>query len=372
MYFNLDHQRKLRILNYYKKEADEYRKKKEEEKKQKIQEELSYLQEREKKQQESDEQLSLEESRKKKALMEEYLEMLQKTKNYLPGYHFKPKNNEVIINNWGKSKEETIEENNNYYNLINSKNKSVAFNENSFNNKEFNALNSKDKVRLLIRPIDSMNKFLTDEQNENEVKSFFLKQKKNKQNYYKDLLYSQYENTAKKNKNIFGTEDMLILQQKKKKLITENPYRQKNEYFVGDSNLKNNPILNPENNMRYNKYLKNFYKDITLIDNNAPSNDNDMKIKVDEYNNNFIKYDNNAKNTNNYMAMNGSNIISDYKINNDINKYKLNNNNGLSRNFSDIYNNYKTSNDVYSNINNIGNKHKMLSMSKRSMSQIQI
>ena len=165
---------------------------------------------------------------------------------------------------------------------------------------------------------------------------------------------------------------MLILQQKKKKLITENPYRQKNEYFVGDSNLKNNPILNPENNMRYNKYLKNFYKDITLIDNNAPSNDNDMKIKVDEYNNNFIKYDNNAKNTNNYMAMNGSNIISDYKINNDINKYKLNNNNGLSRNFSDIYNNYKTSNDVYSNINNIGNKHKMLSMSKRSMSQIQI
>ena len=124
--------------------------------------------------------------------------------------------------------------------------------------------------------------------------------------------------------------------------------------------------------MRYNKYLKNFYKDITLIDNNAPSNDNDMKIKVDEYNNNFIKYDNNAKNTNNYMAMNGSNIISDYKINNDINKYKLKNNNGLSRNFSDIYNNYKTSNDVYSNINNIGNKHKMLSMSKRSMSQIQI
>ena len=51
----------------------------------------------------------------------------------------------------------------------------MAFNENSFNNKEFNALNSKDKVRLLIRPIDSMNKFLTDEQNLKEVNLFFMR-----------------------------------------------------------------------------------------------------------------------------------------------------------------------------------------------------
>ena len=41
MYFNLDHQRKLKILNYYKKEADEYRKKKQEQKRQQIQEELN-------------------------------------------------------------------------------------------------------------------------------------------------------------------------------------------------------------------------------------------------------------------------------------------------------------------------------------------
>ena len=303
--------------------------------------------------------------------MDEYLEILQKTKNYLPGYHYRPKNNAVIINNWGKSKEESIEENNNYYNMINNKNKSLSFDENSYNNynNAFNSMNNNDKVRLLIKPIDSMYKFLTDEQNENEVNSFFLKQKKNKQNFYKNLLYSQYENTAKKNKNIFGTDDMLILQQKKKQLITENPYRQKNEYFFGDSNLKNNPILNPENNMRYNKYFKNFYKDISLNDINNEENINGNS------NGNINDIE---KNRSNYMAMNGSNIISDYKLNNEINKYKINyNNNGLSRNFSDIYNNYKTSNDNYNikNYNiydNIENKHTMLSNSKRSLSQIQI
>ena len=46
MYFNLDHQRKLKILKYYQKEADEYRRKKEEAKKQQIQEELYFLHER--------------------------------------------------------------------------------------------------------------------------------------------------------------------------------------------------------------------------------------------------------------------------------------------------------------------------------------
>ena len=66
------------------------------------------------------------------------------------------------------------------------------------------------KDRLIIKPIDSMNKFLIDEQNEKEVNSFFLKQK----NFYKDLLYSKYQNTALKNKTINGSEDILILQQK--------------------------------------------------------------------------------------------------------------------------------------------------------------
>ena len=403
MYFNLDNQRKQKILNYYKNEADNYRRKKQEAKKQQIQEEINYLREREEKQHESDVKLIQENYRKKNALMQEYLEMLKKTKNYLPGYHFKPKNNDVIINNWGKSKEESLEDNihynNNYYHSNNYKNNSFDCNKNNSNS--FNELNPIEKARLIIKPVDSMNKFLTDEQNENEVKNYFLKQRKNKENFYKELLYSQYENTAKKNKNIFGTDDMLILKQKKKKLITENPYREKNEYGFGNSNLVNNPILNPENNMRYNKYFKDFYPDTPLEKieiGNKPFKDNDFgslknlnnlnndnQTKVDNYSNNFNEYNNyiNKNNNtfiNNYMnekrqsnmATNGENIINNYKINDDILKDKKNYR--LSRNFSDINNGFKTLNNNY-NINynnNFESRNQPLNNATRSMSQIYI
>ena len=63
-----------------------------------------------------------------------------------------------------------------------------------------------------------------------------------------DLLYSKYKNSAK-------------IYLKKKKLITENPYK-KNEYGFGDSNLENKPILNLENKMKYNKYFKYLYRDL--------------------------------------------------------------------------------------------------------------
>ena len=403
MYFNLDNQRKQKILNYYKNEADNYRRKKQEAKKQQIQEEINYLREREEKQHESDLKLIQENYRKKNALMQEYLEMLKKTKNYLPGYHFKSKNNDVIINNWGKSKEESLEDNihynNNYYHSNNYKNNS--FDCNKYNSNSFNELNPIEKARLIIKPIDSMNKFLTDEQNENEVKNYFLRQRKNKENFYKELLYSQYENTAKKNKNIFGTEDMLILKQKKKKLITENPYREKNEYGFGNSNLVNNPILNPENNMRYNKYFKDFYPDTPLEKieiGNKPFKDNDFgslknlnnlnndnQTKVDNYSNNFNEYNNyiNKNNNtfiNNYMnekrqsnmATNGENIINNYKINDDILKDKKNYR--LSRNFSDINNGFKTLNNNYNiNYNNdFESRNQPLNNATRSMSQIYI
>ena len=403
MYFNLDNQRKQKILNYYKNEADNYRRKKQEAKKQQIQEEINYLREREEKQHESDLKLIQENYRKKNALMQEYLEMLKKTKNYLPGYHFKPKNNDVIINNWGKSKEESLEDNihynNNYYHSNNYKNNSFDCNKNNSNS--FNELNPIEKARLIIKPIDSMNKFLTDEQNENEVKNYFLRQRKNKENFYKELLYSQYENTAKKNKNIFGTDDMLILKQKKKKLITENPYREKNEYGFGNSNLVNNPILNPENNMRYNKYFKDFYPDTPLEKieiGNKPFKDNDFgslknlnnlnndnQTKVDNYSNNFNEYNNyiNKNNNtfiNNYMnekrqsnmATNGENIINNYKINDDILKDKKNYR--LSRNFSDINNGFKTLNNNYNiNYNNdFESRNQPLNNATRSMSQIYI
>ena len=377
MYFNLDRQKKQKILNNYKKELLEHQRKKQEAKKLKIQEERNFLIETEIKQQQSEEKILQEQNRKKKALMQEYLDMIKKTKNYLPGYHFQQKNNEVIINNWGKSKEEFYKENNiNNFHTINHN-----YNNNLYDGNRFNNLSEIEKVRQIIRPVDSMNKFLTDEQNEKEVKSYFLKRKQNKENYYKNLFFSQHNDSVKKNLNLYGTEDILILKQKKKKLLTENPYRQKSENRFSNSYLENNPILNPENNMRYNKYFKELYPDIsterahnrnysinydkiTENNNNAPNNLINVEIN-DNYNNNNNNYNNNDLNeyniSNNYnnnymnekvennMAKNGNNIINNFNNNkvfyydyykNNINKNNpnLRINNRLSRNYSDIYN----------------------------------
>ena len=406
MYFNLDRQRKQKLLNDYKKELLDYQRKKQEAKKLKIQEERNFLHETEIKQQKSDEIILQEQNRKKKALMQEYLDMIKKSKNYLPGYHFQPKNKEVIINNWGKSKEEFYKENNINNNFhINHKN-------NSYDTNKFNNLSEIEKVKQLIKPVDSMFQFLTDEQNENEVKSYFLKQKQNKQNFYKNLLYSQHDDSVKKNLNLYGTEDILILKQKKKKLLTENPYRQKNEYRFGKSNLVNNPILNPENNMRYNKYFKELYPDIPTDrtdnsncqdnndennqnSNNAPNNLNDEGNDNNNNTNNMKEYNfnnNNYKNkyinekVENNMAKNGNNIINNFNNNkvfyydyykNNINKNNpnLRINNRLSRNYSDIYNLPRKLRNNYSisyNNNNIYNdafEHRFLNNSRRSMSQ---
>ena len=330
MYFNLDNQRKQNILKYYQKEANDYRRKKEEEKKQRIQEELNYIHQKEQNQHESDEKISEENYKKKKAIMDEYLEMLQKTKNYLPGYHFSPEKKEVIINNWGKSKEEYLRENNN--NNLYSRNK--LFESNSLKN-----FNSYNRGKLNIKPIDTMNTYLTDDINDNEINSFLLRQKQNKKNYYKDLLFSQHIDSARKNKNIFGTEDFLVLNERKKKLITENPYRKKNEYGFGDSILESNPIVNPENNIRYNKYLKDFYPNMSSdkneIDNNSNINKINNKININNYNkdNNIYKNNYNNQKSENNLVINGSNIMNNYNI--DISKLKSNNDN-LYRNFKDI------------------------------------
>ena len=207
MNFNLDNQRKQNILKYYQKEANDYRRKREEEKKQRIQEELNYMHQKELSQQESDEKICEENYKKKKEIMDEYLEMLQKTKNNIPGYHISPKNKEVIINNWGKSKEEYLRENNN-----NNFSRNKLFESNSLKN-----LNSFNNRKLNIKPIDTMNRYLTDDINNNDINSFLMRLKQNKKNYYKDLLFSQHIDSARKDKNIFGTEDFLVLNERKKK-----------------------------------------------------------------------------------------------------------------------------------------------------------
>jgi len=349
MYFNLDREKKQKILNYYKQEAIDSRRKKETQKKLKIQDELNFLHEKELEELESEKKAMEEQTKKKKALMQEYLQMLQKTKNNIPGYHFQRKNKEVILKNWGKSKEESLKENTNDFNFNKNKNNSMNIEDN------FNSLSQIEKARQIIKPIDHMNQFLTDEQNLDKVNLFFMQRKNHKRDFYKNLLFSQHEQSNQLNKDKFGTEDILILKQKKKNLISDNPYRKKYQSGFNNSTLENNPILNPRNNIRYNKYFKELYQNDIKQNINNMFNSNDLYYNK---NNNFT-----IERTHNNMVLTGNNVINSFDK-----KDKM------VRNFSGILNNDlpKQKNefnyDKELNLDNIKNTNNKI-LSNRSMSQ---
>ena len=253
MFFNLDKSAKEQILASYKRDALEYKRKKEEEKNRRILEERKFMELSKLYQQESYDIINKERERKKKALMQEYQEYLHKTKLNEPGYHYKPKSNEVIINNWGNDKSQK----NDIYNIWNKKNKKNNIN-NLYNSVDFRLLSPLEKAKKIIKRDDCMNKFLTDEQNSKELNNYFRILNENKQNYYKDMLYSQFQEANKKDKDLYGTEDALILKQRKKNFLADNPYIKNRKYYFGNSALINNPILNPQNNLRYNKYFNNY------------------------------------------------------------------------------------------------------------------
>lgn len=349
MYFNLDREKKQKILNYYKQEAIDSRRKKETQKKLKIQDELNFLHEKELEELESEKKAMEEQTKKKKALMQEYLQMLQKTKNNIPGYHFQRKNKEVILKNWGKSKEESLKEYTNDFNFNKNKNNSMNIEDN------FNSLSQIEKARQIIKPIDHMNQFLTDEQNLDKVNLFFMQRKNHKRDFYKNLLFSQHEQSNQLNKDKFGTEDILILKQKKKNLISDNPYRKKYQISFNNSTLENNPILNPRNNIRYNKYFKELYQNDIKQNINNMFNSNDLYYNK---NNNFT-----IERTHNNMVLTGNNVINSFDK-----KDKM------VRNFSGILNNDlpKQKNefnyDKELNLENINNTNNKI-LSNRSMSQ---
>ena len=352
MFYNIDRQRKQKLLNYYKKEALDSKMKKEIEKKLKIQDELNYLHKKELEELENEKKTIEEQNKKKKALMQEYLQMLKKTKNNIPGFHFHKKNKDVIINNWGKSKDEYLSQSNREYTYANHNSNDYSINDN------FNSLSQIEKARQIIKPIDCMNQFLTDEQNEDKVKLFFLKRKNNKRDFYKHLLFSQHEESNKLNKDKFGTEDILILKQKKKNLLSDNPYRKKYQLSFGNSNLENNPILNPSNNINYNKYFDHFFKD------NINQGTNRM-LKSNDYYNGNKKYNYTIERTHNNMAINGNNIINNF----DKNEKFVRNLSGVFQNdLVEEKNGFNIKGNKYIkelNLNDINNKV----LSTRSMSQ---
>lgn len=330
MLFNLDKETKKNILEHYRQEALFKKLKKEEEKKREIEEERKNLEQKQIRQKQTIDIMNKEKFYKRNKLKEEYNLMLQKTKGYIP------RKMDIKINNWGQSKDQFIlpEVKTNNNNYINEKTDTKSF-LNNYNKYDFVQLSPYQKEKEILKQVDHMNEYLTDKQNINELIQYFKKQKENRHYFYKDLLFSQYKDALNKNLNLYGTNDELILKQRKKKFISENPYIRQRKYDFGSSSLEHNPILNPENNYDYNKYInfKNFSingrNNNRVKENKGKSYDNYLQRNFSNFNNNlskennpYYRYDNNFNVNDNFL--NGSNSV---KVNKNIlnNNYSRNN-----------------------------------------------
>jgi hypothetical protein len=352
MLFNLDKETKKNILEHYKQEALFKKLKKEEEKKREIEEERKNLEQKQKRQKQTIDIMNKEKFYNRNKLKEEYNLMLQKTKGYIP------RKMDIKINNWGQSKDQFIlpEVKTNNNNYINEKTDTKSF-LNNYNKYDFVQLSPYQKEKEILKQVDHMNEYLTDKQNINELIQYFKIQKENRHKFYKDLLFSQYKNALNKNLNLYGTNDELILKQRKKKFISENPYIRQRKYDFGSSSLEHNPILNPENNYDYNKYInfKNFSingrNNNKLKENKGKSYDNylqrnfsNFNINSNKENNPYYRYDNNFNLNDNIL--NGNNSVK-------VNKNVLDNN--YSRNnYVSLYSEapLKITNNKFSIINN--------------------
>ena len=365
MLFNLDRNLKQSILEEYQKEAMLYRKKKQEEKDQKIKEEQEYLNQINKREEESFKIKKQDEDIKKNNQKKYYEDILANSPNK------NSRKKELIIKNWGQSRNQPKENNE----LVNSFRKD--------NNKyeiDYFSLSPEEKERLYIRKDDDhMNKFLTDEQNKDELSKFLKDEKFFRQKYYKDLINSQYEEAQRINKDRYGTNDILIVENKRKKYFNDNNFiTGTKKYDFGKSNLLHNPIVNPENNIGYNKYINyrlsksNIFKNIfdnnnvntphsNLMNNNKSlltiQNDkyipNRLNNKKKENNDNYS----NEKMENNIYTQSESNILDNNK---EVEK-KLSINN---------YGRYSNDNifDYNKNINNI--KYNYLNTPRRNLYEL--
>ena len=245
MLFNLDKESKKNILENYRIEALLSSLRKKVQKRKEIEEDKYNLLQKEKRQKEMMEQINKEKLIKRENIKKEYNLMLQRTKG-LP-----IKKTKLILNNWGQKNENLILPAINSDNFIQNKSRII----NNINNNDFRKLSPNQKEKVILKQVDHMNEYLTDKQNCKEMIQYFKIQKENRNQFYKDLLYSQYQEVVNKDFNLYGTNDELIIKQKKKKNLAENPYIYNKNYNFGSSSLRHNPIVNPENDFNYNKYI---------------------------------------------------------------------------------------------------------------------
>ena len=325
MFFNLDRSSKQNLLNQYKQDAMDYRQKKNFEKQRRIQEEREYLAKREQQEKEADERIYREKLQRKNAQREEYNSMLMKTKNNIPGYrHNANKNKEIVLNNWGgQEKNHQIQFNNNY------SNPQSPPQQNSANNEFISIPQGNDtpwKGKKLYKKEDHLRNFLNDDRNDQELTNFINSEKEQKQKMYKDLLYSQFQEATNKNLNLYGTNDPLSVERKRKRYLSQDPFAKNKNYDYTKTNLTHNPIVDPQNNLEYNKYLK-FSESQRNINNrnNYQINNESIQYPPNNMNDNYSNMMN-IKNNNNYNPM------EEFKSNNYDTSFmnkgiKLNNNN---------------------------------------------
>jgi len=355
MFFNLDKNSKQNLFNQYKQDAIDYRQKKNIEKQRRIQEEREYLARRELLEKEADERLYREKLQRKNAQREEYNSMLMKTKNNIPGYrHNTNRNKEVVLNNWGgQEKNHQIQIQNNFPQSPPEQNNVNA-------NKKFITIPQGEgtpwKGRKSYRNEDHLGNFLNDDRNDQELTNYIKSEKEYKQKMYKDLLYSQFQEATNKNLNLYGTNDPLIVERKRKRYLSQDPFAKNNNYDYSKSSLIHNPIVDPQNNLEYNKYLKfsesqrninnrgNYQMNNNNVNNQRMQYQNSNTPNVNNVNNTYTNFNNNNINNNNY------NPLEEFKSNN----YDTSNmNRGMKVNNTFNQNLVMESNNININNNNL-------------------
>ena len=346
MIYNLDKTTKQNILAQYKQDALNYRQRKQNERIKRIQEEREYILDRIRKEREADMRLKEEKIQRQNEQMKEYHDLLKSLRYDKPGYHFKPKNNDVINKNWGRPRYDQnisaggkeIKNENNKNNIIN--NKSL----------DLRKMSPSQKEREYIRKEDNMSSYLTDDNNKKEFEKYLIEQKEKRQKYYRELLDLQYQEIQKKNNNLYGTIDPLIVQREKRKNLADNPYVKKSQYDFGQSTLSHNPITNPENNIYYNKYLfrvnndrlkRNKNNDINSSGHIFNKDINEFKT-IDNQRHNFGI--NNSKSSINVFRNNQNKNIDKYYINEKNNI--INNNNDYKYQALNKYDNVNINNNI--------------------------
>mgnify|MGYP006916234647 FL=1 len=287
------------ILAQFNQDAIKYLEKKKYEKLKRIQEEKEYLLKQEQKYNE-EQKIAKERRKKKEQQFNEYNLMLSRLNYRTPVNKFIPK----------------IE--------TDRKKPFIKFNENELETNK--SLQKREKEIILRR--DIIGKYLTDENNTEELVKDLRRDREKSLQFYKEINDLQYLEYQKNNIDLYGTIDPLIIKRYKRKFITDNPYHMKIKNDYWKSNLSHNPITNPDNDMNYNKYIFKEENDIKVS--NTIANDKRRSNTI----NNMININNTIKNNKKTIDSNHFRkirFIKNLKSNNNIINTR---NNEMNNNFS--------------------------------------